>query len=94
MTVDEMLSRMSSRELTNWMIFYEFEPFGTEIELLGHAITSSTVANASRKKGQKAYKPEKFMPKFGRKKKQSVKSMIGVAAAFTKLAGGEDKRGK
>jgi len=28
MTVDEMLRRMSSREITEWMAFSELEPFG------------------------------------------------------------------
>lgn len=74
------------------MIFYELEPFGAEASYLGHAITSSIVANVNRRKGKKAYPPEDFMPKFGRKKKQSTDEMIGFAAAFTAALGGEDKR--
>ena len=74
------------------MLFYDYEPWGAEAYFFGHAITASTVANASRRKGQKAYSPDKFMPKFERKKEQSVGDMIGIAAAFTKLTGGEDLR--
>ncbi len=74
------------------MNFYELEPWGTEAYFLGHAITASTVANASRGKGKKAYSPDKFMPEFGRKKKQTTGDMIGIAAAFTKLTGGKDLR--
>lgn len=64
MTVSELLSRVSSRELTEWMAFYELEPFGWEAGLLGHAITSSTVMNSRRsKKSDKVFVPQDFMPK-------------------------------
>jgi len=63
MSVDYLLATFSSRELTEWMIFYETEPFGYEIEMLGHAIVASTIANLARKKGTKAFKPEDFIPK-------------------------------
>jgi hypothetical protein len=87
-----MLSRMDSAELTEWIAFYELEPFGYEIGMLGHAITASTVANFSmaREKGAKAYKVEEFMPKFDRK--QTPDEMINLAAMYTIGLGGEDKR--
>ena len=91
MTVAEMLERMSSVELTRWMIFYKRQPFGGDTQYLGHAITASTIANVNREKGKKAYKPEDFMPKF-KKEKQSTEQMIGYAAMFTEVSGGEDKR--
>ncbi len=87
-----MLSRMSSRELTNWMIFYGLEPFGSEASYLGHAITASTIANVNRPKGKKPYPTEDFVPKFERKKEQTTEDMINIAAAFTQGMGGEDKR--
>lgn len=92
MTVAEMLGRMSSKELTRWMIFYELEPFGMDVDFMGHAITASTIANVNRKKGSKAHKPEDFMPKFGRKKEQSVDQMIGMASMMTTVMGGQDLR--
>jgi len=86
-----MLSRMSSAELSEWIAFAGLEPFGYEMDLLGHAITSSTIANVNRQKGKKAYKPEDFMPKFT-KKKQTTEEMIQFAEMFTIGLGGEDKR--
>ncbi len=59
------MNRLSSRELSEWMVFYELEPFGIEAEYLGHAITASTVANAMRDpKKHGAFTVEDFMPKF------------------------------
>ena len=92
MTVAEMLGRMSSVELTRWLIFAELEPFGSDASHLGHAITAATIANANRKKGAKAFKPEDFMPKFGIKKKQSTGEMINIVTMINVAAGGEDKR--
>jgi len=92
MTVAEMLDRISSTELNEWMLFYEMEPFGSEADFLGHAITSSTIANVNRSKGKKAMKPKDFMPKFEKEKTQSVDQMIGFAAAMTAALGGQDLR--
>jgi hypothetical protein len=47
------------------MLFYQLEPFGSEAEYLGHAITASTVANVNRDpKKHETFRPEDFMPKF------------------------------
>jgi len=92
MTVSELLKRISSREITEWMAFGQLEPFGAEAGYLGHAITASTVANVNRAKGKKAYEVADFMPTLGRKEPQSVAEMIQFAEMFTVALGGEDKR--
>jgi len=75
------------------MVYYQLEPFGTEAEMLGHAITSATVANANRKKDSKPYKPEDFMPDFEKAiKKQSTEEMIAYAEMITAALGGKDLR--
>lgn len=86
-----MLDRISSRELTQWAIYYQMEPFGSEVDLLGHAITSATVANAHREKGSKVFKPSDFMPKFDRKA-QTVEEQMQFAAMMTIALGGKDLR--
>ncbi len=88
----ELLARVSSKELTRWMIFYEVEPFGSGVPYIGEGIIASTIANINRQKSKKAYSPEDFVPKFERKKKQSVDDMINFASMFTQAMGGEDKR--
>ena len=91
MTVSELLARVSSRELSQWITFYEFEPFGSEADYLGHAITASTVANVNRGK-HKAHKVEEFLPKFERQKETDITQAIGFAATMTAVMGGKDKR--
>mgnify|MGYP000046381597 CR=1 FL=1 len=65
MSVAELLSRISSRELSEWMAFYELEPFGDERADLRAGIVASTVANANRDpKKSKPYAPQDFLPRF------------------------------
>lgn len=66
MTVAELLSRISSRELSEWMAYYELEPFGMERGDLQAGIVASTVANVNRdpKKQKRPFAPQDFMPKF------------------------------
>lgn len=66
MTVAELLSRISSRELSEWMVYYELEPFGEERADLRAGIVASTVANVNRdpKKQKKPFAAQDFMPKF------------------------------
>ena len=85
-----MLARMSSKELTGWMVFYGLEPFGSEAPYIGHAITASTIANVNRKKGTKPITPEDMMPKFEKPKQQTTDEMIGVARMLTAAMGGKD----
>ena len=61
MTVREMLARIDSKELAEWMQYYALDPFGTEREDLQAGIIASTVANANSAKG-KAFQPSDFMP--------------------------------
>lgn len=90
MTVAELLNRISSKELTEWMAFYELEPFGYDAENLGHAITASTIANVNRQKGQKPYTIADFMPH--EKQEQSIDQMLQIAQAYTIALGGSDNR--
>ena len=94
MTVNELLGRISSRELTEWMAFSQLEPFGAEAGYVGHAITASTVANVNREKGKKAYEVSDFMPTMGKKEPQTPAEMIQFAEMFTIALGGKDLRDK
>jgi hypothetical protein len=87
MTHAELIERISSQELNEWMAFAQLEPFGTDAYYLGHAIVASTVANANRGKNTKAYKVSDFMPQF-EKKEQSIDEMKNFAATMTMAMGG------
>jgi hypothetical protein len=66
MTVAELLGRISSRELTEWMAYSRLEPFGEERQDVRSAIIACTIANCNRGKNQPPYKLADFMPKFKR----------------------------
>jgi len=85
---------MSSAELTEWMVFSKMEPFGSEVDLLGHAIVAATIANVNRQKGTKPYNPSDFMPKFSgeTRKEQTVEEQVQIAAMMTIGLGGQDLR--
>jgi hypothetical protein len=64
--VDDLLGRISSRELSEWMAYAQMEPFGEERADLRAGIIAATIANMNRdpKKRAKPFGPEEFMPKF------------------------------
>ena len=63
--------------------------------MLGHAITSSTIANAQRtKESDKKFTPKDFMPELEEPEPQSVEAQIEIAAMLTASMGGKDKRKK
>ena len=92
MTVSELLSRISSAELTEWMAFYTLEPFGYEIGMTGHAITASTIYNVNRGSKDKALDVEDFMPRFQKIKEQTTEDQVNMASMITKAFGGKDLR--
>jgi hypothetical protein len=48
MPVEEMLNRMSSREITEWRAFTSIEPVGEDRADLRHAMLCALLANANR----------------------------------------------
>lgn len=62
MPVRELLSRIGSDELTEWMAFYQLEPFGDFRADFRSGVMAATFANAHRSKDAKAFTPEDFMP--------------------------------
>ena len=76
------------------MVFELVEPFGSEAGYYGHAITAAAVYNSKRTKdSDPIMEIQDQMPKFGKKKKQSVAQMLQIAQAFTIGMGGKDLRG-
>lgn len=93
MTVADLLSRISSREMTEWMAFYQLEPFGTNAEMVGHAITASTVYNVNRGRKNKAAKPADFMPDFeSQVRPKTIDDMLAKVQAMNAMYGGVDER--
>lgn len=62
LTAEELLARVSSRELTEWAAYERVAgPIGPAREDLHHARLLAHLANINRGKKQKAAKPEDFM---------------------------------
>lgn len=62
---DAMLAIMPFRVFREWVLYARLEPFGERRADLRAAIIASTMANLwGRKKGQRPYKLDRFMPDF------------------------------
>lgn len=58
----ELLNRIGSDELTEWMAFYQLEPFGDYRADYRSGVIASTFANAHRAQDASPFKVEDFMP--------------------------------
>lgn len=100
-SVDELLSRMTSREYLRWWIYDQMEPIGSPGVDQQHAFDRQLVANMNRSKGKRPYKIEEFMlwrrePRKAEPKNGSMTQdqlMAAVLRANT-LLGGKDLRKK
>ena len=81
MTVREMLARIDSKELSEWMAYYELNPFGAVRDDLQAGIIASTIANVNRGKNDKSFTPSDFMP-YMDKPEQSEGDMQAVMDAL------------
>lgn len=101
MTVGELLARVSSRELSEWMAYGQLEPFGDERADLRSAIVAAVVANANRdpKRRRRPFKPRDFMPEFvprveAERGKQTWEQQLQIVEMFNIAFGGRDLRGR
>lgn len=89
--VAELLSRISSKELTEWVAFSQIEPFGDKVPYYGHAIVAATVANSNRAKGTQPAKPIDFIPDFEPVKEQPIDQMVQNVQLFASIFGNKRK---
>jgi len=85
MTVRELLSRMDSRELAEWVAYYSIEPFGNFRSDLNCGIVASTIANCNRSKTSKVFKPMDFMP-IGKHNEPNVMDGDDIKAVMMSMA--------
>lgn len=78
-----MENSVSSRELTEWLAYYELEPFGHVVDQHMIAQLSAIVINANRGKDGKKARASDFMPKVERKIESDERSIF---AAFRSWA--------
>lgn len=64
MTVEELLARMSGRELTEWMAYDRIDPFGSERDDLRAGSLASPLVNLWLAKGETRTRPSDWIMKF------------------------------
>jgi hypothetical protein len=87
MTVREMLARIDSRELSEWMVAYSLNPWGPERADLRAGMIASTVANCMSENG--GFKASDFMPQFGPPEEKTSEQLKDTMMRFTGMMGGE-----
>lgn len=78
--MDELLGRISSAELTEWVEFFRLEPWGPEVEGWQAGMIASTIANVNRGKGVKPFKPADFMLALAERKPDTSASLQAFRA--------------
>lgn len=92
MTVRELLDRIDSREIAEWMAYERIAgPLGGERLDVAAGIVASTVANANRDKKSKVAKITDFMPTWDRRQ-QSDEEMWAAIRESHKAMGGTTQR--
>lgn len=87
MTVRELLARIDSRELAEWIAFYGFSPFGDEPADIRSAIVASTIANCMTVGG--GFKPSEFLPEYRtRSEPQSDADIQNMVIKINAMLGG------
>lgn len=90
MTVGELLTRVTSAELTEWQAYEEIAgTFGPERADLHAGIVAATIANVNRPKGKPAAKPADFMPTWDRPRISTPQQMATFLKALTTRLGGK-----
>ena len=87
MTVAELLGRISSRELSEWIEFYKLEPFGYDVEMFGSAQVSATLVNINRKKGTKAVSAKDFYPKIDEDTEAELQGAMSFVSSIITMSG-------
>lgn len=86
MTVEELLCRVSSAELTEWLAFNKREPIGDWRHDVVAAQVCAVTVNRDRKRHQQV-KVDKFIPQWGGPRQQSVEEQMMVITAITQAMG-------
>lgn len=71
---------MPASELTEWMAFYQMEPFGTERDNIHTGIIASLIYNANRGKRNTPMSPDDFMIRdiVEKKQKETAQFLSGL----------------
>ena len=82
MTRAELLRRISSAELTEWIAFDQIDPIGDERADLNAGIVASTLANCNRGEATEPFKPADFMPDYDGSRREEEPDVDALMAKF------------
>lgn len=92
MTVGELLSRITSGELSEWVAYEKVSgTLGAERDDMHAAIVASTVVNANKGKGRKATVKD-FMPRWDRQP-MGWQEQLAAIKQWNRALGGIDRTG-
>ncbi len=83
MTVRELLQRMDSAELTEWIAYLSIEPIGDERSDIHSALLAAVMANAW---SRKRWSPKDFLPQWWGRRVQTEEE---VKAIMRSMASGQ-----
>lgn len=93
MTVAELLDRVSSAELTEWVAYERMTgPLGQQRDDMNAGIITAMIANVNRKKGSRERKPAEFIPRWDRPKARTPNQMANALKTMTRKLGGKIRR--
>lgn len=72
----ELMLSVSSDELAELMAYNRLEPFGYHADNWRAGLVAATFANVNRRKGQRPYTPQDFMPKADNSRNRGVNEAI------------------
>ncbi len=83
MSVARAQREISSAEFSEWLAYYQVEPFGEERADLRAAIIASTQASTMT---NKRFKPAEFMPEYGPKARKSPAQIRDLLRIYLETA--------
>lgn len=90
-TVRQLLSEIGSDELTEWIAYYQMEPWGEERADRRNADLMALTYNLHRGPKAKAMKPQDFMPVYNQPLK-TQETILDLLKMHTAANGGKKKK--
>lgn len=93
-TVGELLRRISSREITEWMVYERITgPLGGRRSDVQMSVLASVVANSQRTKGR-ALTPKDFLPAWDGRQRMTPEEMFAAVSQVNTAFGGTVRRAR
>lgn len=92
--IKRLLKEVDSKDITDYIAYYQIEPFGVEQDFLQSGIVASTIANVNRGKNTQPFKPSDFVPSSFKAKISKKQSAEDIKFIFEQMAAKKSKKEK